>query len=101
MTQTAQVVDTVQIEAAARTLKSINDNIDREFGVLQGKAKDLESCWNSAAANEAIEAMYSIFQRNEPRSAIMQNYSNMLMQQVHQGYVETESANQTLADQYK
>ena len=96
-----QLVDTQGISTAAVKLRNINDNISSHFDTLAKKAKFLETDWNSAAGSLACSKMYELFKNSEIRYSVIQNYINMLEQQVNPGYESAEEANTTLADQFK
>lgn len=96
-----QVVDTDMIRDAVSKLRTADRNMNNEFRTLQNKAKQLDTNWRSAAATAAQTAIYRLFQDNEVRSAVLQNYINMLEQQVNPGYTEAETANKKLADSFK
>ena len=96
-----QVVDTDRIMYAASRLRTADSNINNEFRNLQSKAKQLETNWKGAAATAAQTTMYQLFRDNEVRSSVLQNYINMLEQQVNPGYSGTETANKKLADSFK
>lgn len=95
------VVDTDRIAAVANKLRTVNTNINREFGVLQSRAGQIDSNWNSMAGDTARTMMYQLFKQNEMRSMVLQNYINMLEQQVAPGYINAETVNEKLADKFK
>ncbi|CDX04951.1 Type VII secretion system ESAT-6-like [Desulfitobacterium hafniense] len=96
-----QVVNTDRLTSAANKLRTVNNNITGEFRTLQNKAKQLDSNWKSAAGEAARTTMYQLFKNNEVRSTVLQNYINMLEQQVNPGYTNTETVNTKLADKFK
>lgn len=96
-----QVVDSEQINAAASTLRTANDTINHEFQNMRNKTRCMEQEWHSIAASAAVTALYEIFQGNESRSAVLQNYVNLLSQQINPDYQSIESANTKLADYFK
>ena len=96
-----QLVNTEGISTAAVRLRNANDNISSKFDTLTKKAKALESDWNSSAGSLACSKMYELFKLSETRYSVIQNYINMLEQQVNPGYESAEKANKTLADQFK
>lgn len=96
-----QFVNTEGIATAATKLRNTNENISSEFNTLAKKAKSLESDWNSAAGNIACSKMYELFKNSETRYSVIQNYINMLEQQINPSYEGGEDANKTLADQFK
>lgn len=96
-----QLVNTEGISTAATKLRTVNDNISGKFDTLTKKARVLESDWNSSAGSLACSKMYELFKLNETRYSVIQNYINMLEQQVDPNYESAEEANKTLADQFK
>lgn len=96
-----QVVNTDRIMYAASQLRTADNNINNEFRNLQIKGKQLESNWKSAAGSVAQTTMYQLFRNSEVRSSVLQNYINMLEQQVSPGYIGAETANKKLADSFK
>lgn len=96
-----QLVNTDGISTAAAKLRNANDNISSKFDTLAKRAKSLESDWNSSAGGLACSKMYELFKTSEIRYSVIQNYINMLEQQVNPSYQSAEEANTTLADQFK
>ncbi len=96
-----QVVNTDRIASSVNKLRTVNSNINAEFRTLQNKAKKLDSNWKSAAGETAKSTMYQLFKNNDVRSAVLQNYMNLLEQQVNPGYGNTEDVNTKLADKFK
>ena len=96
-----EIVNTEGISSAATKLRTVNNNINNKFDALKKKATQLESSWNSSAGNTACTTMYKLFQISETRSAVIQNYINILEQQVTPGYDATENVNTSLADLFK
>ena len=98
---TKQIVDTEIISSSANKLRTADSNINSAFTTMQAKARQLDSNWKSRAGDAAISTMHSIAKNNDARSAVLQNYVNMLLQQVDPGYVSAENANVSLADKFK
>jgi hypothetical protein len=97
-----QTINTENVASSAGKLRTANNNINCEFEKMQGKAKLLDNeNWKSAAGEAARTKMYELFKGNEPRSAVLQNYVEMLEQQVNPNYIATESTNTKLADKFK
>ena len=99
-----QVVNTERIASAANKLRTVNNNINNAFSTMQNKARQLDNNWKSAAGDAARITMYEIFKFNDSkdgRPAVLQNYINMLEQQVNPGYINTETTNKKLADNFK
>jgi hypothetical protein len=95
-----QVVNTDRIISSVNKLRTVNGNINTAFSTLQIKIKQLNN-WKGAAGTAAQTTAHHISQNNEVRSAVIQNYINMLEQQVNLGYIETETVNKKLADNFK
>lgn len=96
-----QVVNTDRIASSANRLRTVNNTINNEFRTLQSKAQQLDSNWRSAAGETAKTTMYQLFRNNDVRSSVIQNYINMLEQQVNPGYESAETTNSKLADKFK
>ena len=96
-----QAVNTDRIASAANKLRTVNNAINSEFSNMQKKAQQLDSNWKGAAGETARTTMYQLFKNNEPRSTVLQNYINLLEQQINPGYIDAETVNTTLADQFK
>ena len=97
----SHLVNSELIGAAVSGLRGQNQSINNDFEGFKKKAGALESKWNSAAGSRACTQMYQLFKVNETRSSVLQNYINILEQQVSPGYISAENANTTLADQFK
>lgn len=96
-----QSINTDRVTSAANKLRATNTTINNEFRSLQNTAKRLEYDWKSAAGSIAHTTMYQLFNNNGVRSTVLQNYINMLEQQVNPGYINAENANIKLADKFK
>lgn len=94
-------VNTESIASAVAMLKNVNENINGKFDTLKEKAKSLEKNWNSVAGSIACSRMHELFKYSETRNSVMQNYINMLEQQINPGYEGVENLNERLADQFK
>ena len=97
---TEEIVDTERIGSAANGLRTANNNINSAFHTLLSKMRQLES-WRGAAGTAAQTAMHQIINYNETRSAVVQNYVNILERQVNPSYESVETTNTKLADQFK
>ena len=96
-----QLINTDRITSVVTNLRNVNNNINNAFFTLQNNAKQLENNWKSAAGTAAQTTMYQLFKNSEVRSAVIQNYINMLEQQVNPGYNNAETVNTKLADNFK
>lgn len=95
-----QLVIAEIILSAARSIQRADNTINIELSDLSKVMRHLEN-WIGAAGTAAQTAVYQILNYNEARSTVMQNYINMLEQQVNPGYQEAESTNQSLAEQFR
>ena len=96
-----QVVNTEGIALAAGKLKTCNNKIDSEFNTLVSKSRQLDNNWKSAGGDIARRTLQNILKNNDDRTKTIQNYVNMLQQQVDPGYRGTETKNIKLADKFK
>lgn len=96
-----QFVDTEGIASVITKLRGVNENINSCFNTLEKKAKLLENDWKSPAGSRACTVMYELFNGSETRGYVIQNYINLLEQQINPGYESAENANKSLADQFK
>ena len=96
-----QSINTERVMSAANKLRTANTTVNNEFRTLQNNAKRLEQDWKSAAGSLAHTTMYQLFDNSKARNDVIQNYINMLEQQVSTGYINTEDANTKLADKFK
>ena len=95
-----QKVNTEAIDQMALAIAAANNNINTSFETLRKGGTKLEENWKSKAGSQAVTTMYSLFNGNESRSAVIENYVNFLSKQVSPGYVSSETQNTKLADQF-
>ncbi len=96
-----QSIDTGKVTSTAQMLRTVNRNLDGAFSSMQRTAKGIERDWRSRAGTMAQTALYELFRNNSARSAVLQNYINLLEQAVVPGYNNAENVNTRLADQFK
>lgn len=95
-----QKVNTDGITAAANRVRIANRNINTNFQTMERSCRELD-CWKGQAGSKALTLMYQIFKNNDARSTVLENYANVLEQMVKQGYINAETTNKKLADQFK
>lgn len=95
-----QKVDTEAIALAASAIATAGANVTTEFQNVRNAGNTMISNWNSKAGTAAQTLMYELFAGSEAQASVLQNYANVLQQVVNPGYVESETANTTLADQF-
>lgn len=96
-----QTIDTEKVTSTVQTLQTANRNINNSFSSMQRAASRIEQDWSSQAGSLAHTALYNLFQNSSARSAVLQNYINLLEQAVVPGYTNAEDVNRRLADQFK
>ena len=87
---------------AANTIKLNNSQMRDNFQNVQTAISQLNNSWDGSAANATIGKFNEIKTKfMDARYAVLDNYVNFLLQQVGEGYTQTENANVSLADQFK
>lgn len=95
-------VNTDAAVTAARNIKLCNTQIRDNFPTLQSAISDLDGSWDGAAAGAAISKFNEIRSKfSDARYTALDNYVNFLLQQVGEGYTQTEETNKSLADAFK
>lgn len=95
-------INTDSVVNAAANIKTINGQIRDRFPDVQTAMNRLDGSWDGSAATSAMRKFNEI-KNNYPsaRYTVLDNYVNFLLQQVGQGYNETEEVNKSLADAFK
>lgn len=87
---------------AADNIKLYNTQIRDGFSDVQAAVTRLDNCWEGAAATVAISKFNEMKSKFlDARYSVLDNYVNFLLQQVGEGYTQTETVNVSLADQFK
>ncbi len=87
---------------AAANIKTINGQIREGFSSVQTAITQLGNAWEGFAATSSISKFNEIKSRfPDARYSVVDNYVNFLLQQVGEGYVQTEETNKSLADAFK
>lgn len=95
-------VNTDAVISCASKIRGYNNDIRNRFSDLQSKMSALDTCWDGSAATNAMQKFNSIKSSFcDARYAVVDDYVNFLMQQIGEGYVQTEEVNTSLADQFK
>lgn len=98
---TKQSLDTAALDTAVSALRSADGSINAAFTAVERQSGVLQGSWHSGAGSTAVTQLYQLIKGNESRSAVLQNYINLLVQQVEQGYVSVEEANTSLASYFR
>ena len=95
-------VDAEQVIATAKRIKNYNNQMRDSFSNVQNAIDKLNNSWDGSAASSAISKFNAIKNSYcEARYNVVDNFVAFLHQQVGEGYTQTESANKSLADQFK
>lgn len=95
-------MDTEAVVTAAGNIKQYNNQMRDGFPAVDTAISRLNASWDGSASNAAIKKFGEIkAQFNDARYTVLDNYVNFLLQQVGEGYTQTENANVSLADQFK
>lgn len=95
-------INTDSAVTAARNIGNINKQIRDGFSSVHSAIKQLDSSWDGSASTKAIRKFSEIKQKySDARFNVVDNYVKFLLQQVGQGYEQTEQANKSLADAFK
>lgn len=95
-------INTDAVMTASTNIKQYNNQMRNNFSSVQNSINQLNSCWEGSAATAAIDKFNQIrSDYSENRYNVLDNYVNFLLQQIGEGYTQTEDANKSLADQFK
>ena len=95
-------VDAEQVIATAKRIKNYNNQMRDSFSNVHNAIDKLNNSWDGSAASSAISKFNAIKNSYcEARYNVVDNFVAFLHQQVGEGYTQTESANKSLADQFK
>lgn len=95
-------INTEAAVRAAENIKVYNTQIREEFSSVQTAVTQLDNYWDGSAATAAIGKFNELKSKfPDARYNVMDNYVNFLLQQVGEGYAQTEETNVSLADQFK
>lgn len=95
-------VNTDAVARAASNIKLCNQQIRDGFPDVQTAITRLDNAWEGSAATAAISKFNEIKSTYcDARYNVLDNYVNFLLQQIGEGYKQTEEVNVSLADQFK
>ena len=95
-------IDVEQVVAAANRIKNLNTQMKDDFDCVQDAITKLDGAWDGSAATNAIGKFNAIKNAYcDARYNVVDNFVAFLHQQVGEGYTQTETANKSLADQFK
>lgn len=95
-------IDTEAISATAGNLRRYNTQIRDSLPSVRNAIDRMDGAWDGKAANMAVISFRNIVNTyNSARYRALENYATLLTTHVGQGYEETETKNQSLADRFK
>ena len=95
-------VNTDSAVTAAGNIKNYNNQIRDGFSKVQTAMTQLDNAWEGSAATNSISKFNEMkAEFLDARYSVVDNYVNFLLQQVGEGYTQTEDTNKSLADAFK
>lgn len=90
------------VVSAASNIQTCNAQMRDSFPDVQRAIDQLNNNWDGAASNNAMRKFDDIKSKfSDSRFKALDNYVKFLLQQVGEGYTQTEEVNVSLADQFK
>lgn len=95
-------VNTDSVVATAKNIQLCNNQIRDGFSEVQSTITRLDKTWEGEASSTAI-AKFNELRSDycDARYNVLDNYVKFLLNQVGEGYTQTEDANVSLAAQFK
>lgn len=95
-------VNTDTVVNAAQNIRKINNDIRDLISSVESAMNSLDNAWDGNASTNAVNKYNSIKNAYcDNRYHVIENYVNFLLQQVGEGYDQTETTNKSLADAFK
>ena len=95
-------INTDAVIATAENIKQLNAEMRDGFSAVQKAVTQLNNSWDGSASENTISKFNEIKEKFcDARYNVLDNYANLLLHQVGEGYNQTESVNISLADQFK
>lgn len=95
-------IDTSAVVTAAGNISRFNKQMKDGIPSMQRAIDRLNSTWSGEAATAAIKKFNEIKAGFfDARYNVLDNYVNFLLNQVGEGYTQTETVNKSLAAQFK
>lgn len=95
------VVNTDEIKNIALKLQKKNNNINYNYKKIEKKINNMHVYYTSPSSNVLCHKGKELGKLNEERSKVLQNYIEVLNQNVAIGYESTENENQKYAKLFK
>ena len=87
---------------AAENIRNFNNTMRDSFDSVQDAISRLDNYWEGSAATSVISKFGAIKNNYcDARYSVLSNYIGFMLQQVGEGYNQTEEVNKSLADAFK
>ena len=95
-------INTDAVVTVAENIKLYNTQMRDDFTSVQRAINQLNNVWDGSASTVVINKFNEIIKNfGEARYNELDNYVKFLLEQVGEGYTQTEEANKSLADLFK
>lgn len=95
-------INTEAVITVANNLKMYNAQMKDEIHNAVTAINKLDKSWDGEAASAAINKFNEIKSKySETRYDVLDNFVRFLLQEIGEGYTQTEEANKSLASQFK
>ena len=95
-------INTDVVITTSEKLKLLNEEMRDGFNSVQKAIIQLNNSWDGSASEATISKFNEIKVKFcDARYIVLNNYANFLLNQVGEGYNQTEKANVSLAEQFK
>lgn len=95
-------VSTDVVVSTAEEINGLNNQIRDGFADVETAMKQLDNQWDSSVATKAMEEFNKMrYSFTDARYKVLENYTNFLLQQIGEGYTQTEDKNKSWADAFK
>ena len=94
-------VDTQKVAEVASKVEQLNKKLDTSFEDVVKALNGMKSAWSSPSSQKAFDRFDPISDMRDDRKNVITNFTNQLKVSVGQGYEDTETKNQKLADRLK
>lgn len=95
-------VNTDAVVSAAQNIRKVNNDIHNLISSVESAMRSLDNAWDGNASTNAVNKYHSIKNAYcDNRYNVIENFVNFLLQQVGEGYDQTETTNKSLADAFK
>ena len=95
-------INTDAVVVAAENINLYNTQMQDNFASVQRAINQLNNTWDGSASTAAMSKFNEIISKfSDARYNELDNYVKFLLEQVGEGYTQTEEATKSLADLFK